>query len=266
MKIASKSLIIAALAIICVLVAITAPYFLGHLWTSGTSKQKSILVLSGAGLMNPVNELIDMYEEREGVNVEVDYGGSGEEFSKLSMGIGDVFIPGAYYYMEIAIENGYVIPETVVNITLHIPVIAVPKGNPKNIGGLEDLLKPGVRLAMANPKAAAIGKVARKIFEKNGLDDELMEKYERGEMVEAPTANQLLLYVATGQVDAAIIWEDMVTWAQSKKKVEIIEIPREMNIIKTIPAAVTVYAKEHGVYEEAKKFVEFISTGEGLEI
>ncbi len=231
-----------------------------------TYNEKTLIVLCGAGLMKPMNELVKMFEDKYHVKIEVDYGGSGELFAKLEMGIGDVFVPGSYYYIKIAQEKGLIIPSTIVNITLHIPVIAVPAGNPAHIHSLRDLLKPGIRIAIGNPKACAIGRVTIKIFKKNGLYSLFIEKLKRGEIVEAPTVNQLLLYVVTGQVDAAIIWEDLATWPQSKGKIEIIHIPANENIIKTIAAAVTIYAKRDGNLNIAEKFVKFISSSEGLKI
>lgn len=236
--------------------------------TTTTTSEKTIVlyVLSGAGLMKPMNELIQQFQQKYGVKVVVDYGGSGEIFAKLKMGQGDVFVPGSYYYAEQALKDNFIIPSTLVNITKHIPVIGVPVDNPANIHNLTDLLEPGFKIAIGDPRACAIGKVAYKIFKKNGLWDNFEEKMKRGEVILAPTVNQLLLYLVTGQVKAAIIWEDLATWSQAHGKVEIIEIPPSENIIKTIPAAVTVYAEKNGKLKIAEEFVEFISSSEGLKV
>ncbi|MCD6323847.1 MAG: extracellular solute-binding protein, partial [Desulfurococcales archaeon] len=68
-----------------------------------------IVVLSGAGLMKPMNELISSYQNETGIEVQVVYGGSGEILAQLKSGKGDVFIPGAYYYMEAAAKNGLIL-------------------------------------------------------------------------------------------------------------------------------------------------------------
>ena len=223
---------------------------------------KTITVLCGAGLMKPMNELIQNFENKTGAKVEVHYGGSAELFGILTTTGGDVFIPGAYKYTADAMKRGFILNDTVKNITYHIPVIAVPKGNPKNIKGLEDLAKPGVRVVIGDPKACAIGKVAKKILEKNHL----WENVSKNIVVETPTVNQLLIYIATNQADAAIIWEDMVTWAESKGKIEVVEIPKDKNIIKTIPTAVTIYAQKDNNLEVAKAFNDYISSDEAKEI
>ncbi len=217
---------------------------------------QTLTVCSGAGLMKPMNGLISLFENETGAKVEVHYGGSSEIFGVLQTTCGcDVFIPGAWYYTEGAMKKGYILNDTVRNVTEHVPVIAVPKGNPKGIHSLEDLAKPGVRVVLGDPKACAIGKVAKKILEKNGLWDEVKPNV----VVFTPTVNQILIYIATGQADAAIIWEDMVTWAQAKGKIEVIQIPGEQNSIKTIPTAVTTCAKKDGHVEVAKAFNEFVA-------
>ena len=217
---------------------------------------QTVVVCSGAGLMKPMNEIISLFENETGAKVEVHYGGSAEIFSMLQTTCGcDVFIPGAWYYTEQAMKKGYILNNTVRNVTEHIPVIAVPEGNPKGIHSLKDLAKPGVRVVLGDPKACAIGKVAKKILEKNGLWEEVKPNV----VVFAPTVNQLLVYLTTGQADAAIIWEDMVTWAQAKGKVEVIPIPPDENMIKTIPTAVTACAEKDGHLKVAEAFNEFVA-------
>ncbi|EHP83841.1 molybdate ABC transporter substrate-binding protein [Methanotorris formicicus] len=223
---------------------------------------KTITVLCGAGLMKPMNELIQNFENETGAKINVHYGGSSELFGVLATTGGDIFIPGAYKYTEDAMKKGIILNDTVKNITYHIPVIAVPEGNPKNIRSLEDLAKPNVKVVMGDPNACAIGKVAKKILEKNHL----WENVSKNIVVKTPTVNQLLIYIATDQADAAIIWEDMVTWAESKGKVEVVEIPKDKDIIKTIPTAVTIYAKKDSNLEVAKAFNDYISSDKAKEI
>jgi len=171
----------------------------------------------------------------------------------------DVLIPGAEKYTEDALKNGWVLEETIQKMVLHVPVLAVPKGNAAGIKGLEDLARPGVKVSIGDPKAPAIGRVARKILQKNGL----WEKVTPNIVVYAPTVNQLLIYVALKQVDGAIIWGDLVTWAEGKGKLEVIRIPKEQNIIKTIPTAVCTSAPHK---ERALEFNKYVASGEGMAI
>jgi molybdate transport system substrate-binding protein len=219
-----------------------------------------LIIYSGAGLIKPMEEMRADFADRYGVSVDVHYGSSGEIFSQVAAGQPcDVLIPGAEKYTEDALKNGWVIEETIKKMVLHVPVIAVPHGNPANITCLEDLAKPGVRVSIGDPKAPAIGRVAKKMLTKNKLWDEVTPNI----AVYAPTVNQLLIYVALKQVDAAIIWGDLVTWAEGKGKLEVVKIAKEKNIIMTIPTAVCTKTPNKNI---ALKFNEYVSSEEGMEI
>ncbi|UCD58889.1 MAG: molybdate ABC transporter substrate-binding protein [Candidatus Hydrogenedentota bacterium] len=228
---------------------------------SGGDKGVDVLdVFCGAGLMKPMEEIRMEFGSRYGVDVVVHYGGSGELLGQLALEqTCDVFIPGAKKYIGDAAGNGWIADGTVRDIARHIPVIAVASGNPKEINTLDDMTKPGVTVALGDPDACAIGRLAREIFEKNAL----VERIRRNIKVRAPTVNQLLLYVALGQADAAIIWEDMALWAQGAGELTIVPIPDERNVIRTVSTAVTTRSRNRGL---AERFNEFVVSDEARSI
>jgi molybdate transport system substrate-binding protein len=72
--------------------------------------------------------------------------------------------------------------------------------------------------------------------------------------------NELIVYIAMGQADAAINWWDTVKFVE---KIEVIEIPRAQNLIKVIPIGVTTFSTHPST---AKKFVDFCASEEGKAI
>ncbi|THB64196.1 MAG: molybdate ABC transporter substrate-binding protein [Gammaproteobacteria bacterium] len=219
-----------------------------------------LLVLSGAGLIKPVEEIVKKFSTNNGVVIKVKYGGSGELLGQLSLGnMGDVFIPGAEKYVYDAGKNGWIDESSITKLVKHIPVIAVPFGNPKKINGIEDLAGEGVVLAIGDVDACAIGRISKKIFKKSGLQQKVAGNIK----VSAPTVNQLLMYVIMNQVDATIIWEDMVSWSESRQKLSVVEIDQKSNIIKTISAGVINNSPNA---ELSKKLVTFMKSPEGYEI
>jgi molybdate transport system substrate-binding protein len=219
-----------------------------------------LMIFSGAGLIKPMEEMRQNFEQKHSISIDIHYGGSGEIFACLAAGrAADVFIPGAEKYTYDALKNGWIIEETIHKLVLHEPIIVVPKGNPADVKGLMDLTNPGVKIAVGDPKAPAIGRVTQKIFEKNGIS----EKINPNITVLAPTANQLLIYVALQQVDAAINWKDLTTWAEGKGKIEVVPIAKKQNIIMTIPTAVCTNAPNK---ELALQFNDYISSEEGMKI
>jgi len=219
-----------------------------------------LMIFSGAGLIKPMEEMRTNFEKEQNVTADVHYGSSGEIFAGVAAGQPcDVLIPGAEKYTEDALKNGWVIGNTITKLVRHIPVIAVPKGNPAGIKGFMDLTREGVRVAIGDPKAPAIGRVAKKMLQKAGTWDQVTPNIE----VYAPTVNQLLIYVALKQVDAAIIWGDLVTWAEGKGKLEVVPIEKQYNMIKTIPTAVCTNSANRDL---AYKFNDYIASDEGMRI
>ena len=158
-----------------------------------------------------------------------------------------------------AVKNGWIDQSTMKNIVKHVPIIMVPGGNPAGIKVLDDLARPGVKVALCDPKAAAIGKVSKKMLEEANL----FEGVKPNVAVFAPTANQLLVYIALGQADAAINWLDVTTWAEGKGKIEVVRIDDARNMIKTIPTAVHVSAVNNPL---AIKLNDYIASEEGMAI
>lgn len=226
----------------------------------GSCLAADLLIYSGAGLMKPMEQLRTDFENSRNVSVDVHYAGSGEIFGRLGMGqCCDVFIPGADKYVQLAVHKGLIQKDSVHKLVKHVPVIAVPMHNPAQVQALEDLGQPGIEVALGDVKACAIGGLGKKILQKNNL----YEQVKKNTVVLGPTVNQLLLYVATGKVDAAIIWKDLVSWAEGKGKIKAIRIPEEQNIIKTIPSAVTICSENPGL---ATEFNAYISSEEGLRV
>jgi molybdate transport system substrate-binding protein len=223
----------------------------------GEDSARELTVCSGAGLIKPVEELRAAFERERGVRVVANYAGAGELMAQLAVEQRcDVFLPGASKYVEDADSRGWIGEGTIRDLVLHVPAIAVPRDNPARIRGLADLARPGVRVAVGDPTACAIGRVARAIFERNGIGDEVGDNL----AVMAPTVNQLLIYVALREVDAAIVWLDMAAWSERQDKLSIVEIPREQNAIKTIATAVAAHSDRR---ELAREFNDFIASPAG---
>ncbi|RLG28894.1 molybdate ABC transporter substrate-binding protein, partial [Methanosarcinales archaeon] len=62
------------------------------------------------------------------------------------------------------------------------------------------------------------------------------------------------------QADASIIWGDLVV---ASEKMELVEIPREQNIIKIIPIGTLMFSEKK---DTATKFVDFVASPEGKAI
>lgn len=214
-----------------------------------------LLVYSGAGLKNAMEDIKTAYEAEHNVTIEYVYAGSTQLISQIELsGKGDVFIVGSQSAYDQAKEDGYA-SETYYQVAHHTPCIAVQKGNPKGIQSLEDLTAAGITVILGDPEANAIGETAKKIIEKNSLsaiNDNVVSM--------AATVNEIVTQISSGQADAGIVTMDNV---HDNADIEIIEIPDDQNIDQVIPVC-TLTMSENA--EAAQSFVDFIASAEGKQI
>jgi len=218
------------------------------------SSDEKLLVYCGAGMREPMDEIAQVFEEKENIAVYYTYGGSNTLLSQIELtGTGDIYMPGATYYFDAAKEKGYVDEEMLV--VYHVPVIATPKGNPAGITSLEDLGNEGVSVILGDPEACAIGKLSDKILEKNNLTDLVIPNI----VGRTATVNEICIDISLEQVDAGITWEDLY----NPESMEIVYIPNDENIVKIVPiGCLSVSTNKEG----AQKFIEFVTSEEGKEI
>lgn len=139
-----------------------------------------------------------------------------------------------------------------------IPVILVPKGNPKAIQSLQDLAKPGLRLGLGNPDACAIGQTCVKLFQKNAIPLDAIEKNTK---VKTLTVNELGVQVKLGQIDATIVWDAIAAYYADTA--DAIPIPRDKNIVSQVAISLLNSARDRDL---AMKFLDFLTGPAGQAI
>jgi len=164
-------------------------------------KPVPIPVFCAAGLRQPIEAAAKAYD----APVELQYGGSQTLLANAEVSRrGDLFIPADDSYLQAARTKG--LAAEALPLARMAPVLAVAKGNPKGIREIADLLKPGVKLAQANPEAAAVGKLVRQALEKRGQWAPVKEKT----LVFKPTVNDVANDLKLGTVDAGFVWDATV--------------------------------------------------------
>ncbi len=173
-----------------------------------TSAKKSLMIYCAAGVKSAIEPLAKAYERDYGVAIHIQYGGSGTLLSSLQVsGAGDLFLAGDASYIEIAAKKGLT-DEVLPLATIH-PVLVVGKGNPKNIRSIEDLLRNDIRICLANPDSAAIGKQTVETLKKQNLWEKVSENT-RLHGVFKPTVNDIANDLKLGSADAGIIFDNLL--------------------------------------------------------
>jgi len=213
-------------------------------------------LFAGAGMRQPIEQLVKNFRENEGVDVYVDYGGSGHLMARiLASGRGDLFMPGAFFYIEELDQKGLIYSFR--PVVAHTPVVGVNRERADLIKSFEDLAKPGIRLALGDPKAMAFGRLASDILKRSGLQEAILKNV----VVYGVTVKQLALYVARGDVDASIIGR--ADAFQFKKDILIVPIPNSFFQAETIAIAVL---KNSAQRPEALRFQSYMSSPEAVEV
>ena len=222
-----------------------------------TSKETELLLFCGAGLRPPVSELAETFGRENGIKVISDYAGAEVLLSKIKLGSqGDLYIPGDREFICRAAEEGLILYQK--SVCYFVPTILVQKGNPKKISSLDDLIKPGIKLGLGHPHNLPVGRIAKKIFEKNTIS---WRDVERNLKFQSATVNVLGIQIQAGALDAVIVWDAMARYYSEYG--EEVPIPVGRNVISTVDVGVLKFTKHR---ELAEKFVAFLTSGRGQEI
>jgi len=239
---------------VAIFLVILAPMII--LGSSCSPAPSKLSIFAAAGAKPPLDEICQKFGGEYGTTVEVSYGGGGEVLSQMTLSrSGDVYVAPEQRFMETAREKQAIDPKTIKSIAYMIPVIAVQKGNPKNILTLADLAKPGVQVAITRPETTLLGKYAPEIFEKACL----AEAIEKNIVTEAVRPDSLLTMLVMGQVDAGIIWH--FYQIQAPDQIEnIYLLPEQLTGIGEMQVAVSTYSQDKKM---AQRFIDFITSENG---
>jgi molybdate transport system substrate-binding protein len=174
-----------------------------------------ILLFSGGVNRPAVQITIQEFMDREGVSVSTVYNGCGILVAQMKAGER----PDAYFACDVSfmtqVADVFTDEE---NISQTAMVIVTPKGNPDKVATLEDLIKPGLQLGMANPKQSALGALTERLLDEMGIRDSFMKNVRS----QTPTADLLINQIRTGSLDAVVVYE--ANTSQVRDVLEVIPI------------------------------------------
>jgi len=254
-----KLISIILLVITCIITPVIA-IGCGKGTSSAPVTAEELLIFATAGTKPAIDEISELYEQKYGAKITVNYGGGGEVLSGMIIAkAGDIYIAPEQRFMDSAKKQGAIDGKiTATNLAYMIPVIGVKKGNPQNIQSVVDLAKPGIKIVMGNPETTILGVIAPEIIQKAALDQAVKENV----VTNAPQVTSMVAMLKMNQVDAGFIWHYFGT--TSAGDIDIIWIPREyITGIGEIQAAVSTYSRN---LKTAEHYINFLISPEGKEI
>ena len=211
-----------------------------------------LLVFSGAGLANPVQEIADTFAAETGCTPQIVFAPTGQLIAQIqTTQEGDIIIAGAVD--ELANMKEEEVTSTI-ELVKHIPVLAVAAGNPKGITSVADVGAEGITVLFPDPETTPIGKIAVKAFKEAGV-------YEKIDIAaNTTTAANAMTAMAEGNADAAILWKEN---AATNSNIEILDAPEMEKYIKIVPICELSYSAN----EAARvAFVEYMQSETALNI
>lgn len=215
---------------------------------------KRLTVFAGSASKPPTEEAIRLFEKKRGVKVYATFGGSGYVLSQMILSrMGDIYFPGSSDYMEKAKKEGYVYEDTERIIVYLVPAINVQRGNPENIKDLKDMLRPGLRIAIANPDGVCVGAYAVEIVEKSLTPTE-KRAFRKNLVNYTASCTRTATAISLRMVDAVMGWRVFEYW--DPERIKTVPLRKEEIIrIGYIPIAVSRYTHNKKL---AQEFINFM--------
>lgn len=219
---------------------------------SGGAPTGSITVLAAASLTGSFTEIgTDFEAAHPGTKVTLSFGPSSGLATAITGGApADVFASASQKNMDSVTEAGLASGDKA--FVRNVMEIAVPPANPAGVTRLEDLAKPGVKVALCQAQVPC-GTVAAKVFANAGLHVTPVSQ--------EVDVKAVLTKVQLGEVDAGVVYVTDVRAAADK--VRGIEIPAEVNASTTYPIAALTRAPNPSL---AAAFVEYVLSPDGQKV
>jgi molybdate transport system substrate-binding protein len=226
--------------------------------TFAQATQLDLTVSAAVSLQDALEAIKPIYEQKKtAVNITYNFGSSGSLQQQIEQGAPvDIFISAAAKQMDALEAKNLLLPGTRRDLLKNQVVLIVPKDNTA-IASFEDLGTDALtQIALGEPESVPAGKYAEEILTSLGILDAVTPKAVYGKDV-----RQVLNYVATGNVDAGIVY---VSDAQASDDVKVVATASEDSHSPVIyPIAVL---KDSVNPEAANELEDFLFTPEAQTI
>jgi molybdate transport system substrate-binding protein len=245
---AASNTLLAIVAVVALLAVLAAGLFGRSKRTIQSNPQQPLVVYCAASNKSVLEAIRGDYEKEFGTELQIQYGASQTLLAALEVaGAGDLYLPADDSYLELARGRKLLAHEY--PLATMRAVVAVPKGNPKGILRLDDLLRDGITSAQAMPEAAAIGKLTRDALLASGQWEKLHAKT----TVYKTTVNEVANDVKVGAVDAGIVFDAVL---HDYASLEAVVIPELAEVKANVAVAVLGASAQP---RQAKHFARYLA-------
>ena len=223
------------------------------------TEEKELIIFCGITMISPVKELMGVYEKKTGIKSTMSYGGSKDLLNSLMVNkTGDLYFPGSESLFAEADRTGLLKERKVVGINQ--TALFVHKGNPKGLtGDLDDLLRPGLRIAIGHPDLGSVGREAFEMLTRKGIYDKVVA----ASAMLLPDSKALSAALREDKLDVVLNWKAAYSTGDNANFMDMLPIPDKDAKRHELTMAVTAYS---GYPEAAQQFLELCVSPEGRAI
>ena len=226
------------------------------MWIKLTNKieilQPVTLNISAASSLANVIKAIDtVYTQvNPNVTISLNTAASGTLQTQIENGApADIFLSAATAQMDNLQKENLLINTTRKNLLYNNLVMIVPNGSTLGLTSFSDLtLAKVTKIAMGDPKSVPAGTYAQAAFDELGITAQIQSK-----LILGANVTQVLTYVASGNVDAGLVYS---TDALSSNQVKVVaQAPADINAQIVYPAAILQTCKNTAA---AQAYLDFL--------
>jgi molybdate transport system substrate-binding protein len=231
------------------------------LFSLGLEARPTLRFFCGVTMASAMLEAKQAFEQKHHCTITIIQGGSKNLCKSIeTTHSGDLFLPGESSYIDRCGEEGYVLYKK--EVGFNRLAIFVPKGNPKGIKNLNDLLRKDLLTTLGNPDTCSIGKMAEETLLRYGGGLFLNRvKYNLG--LYAADSRDMIRMLVRGEADVGLSGVATHNTPMIRQKSDIIPICDLYAQPQNLVIAVLRFSDHPKL---AQAFVDYLTSSSGLEI
>jgi molybdate transport system substrate-binding protein len=211
------------------------------------SKSGELVILCGSSFPQPMEQLCSELTAQTGIKVATTIAGSEDFLPLVKAGQkGDVLVTHDPYLDYVADANALA---DHVEVGFVAPVLVVQKDNPQSIKSIEDLARPGLKVALTDPQYSTCGEMVFALLEKKGIKDAVMKNVENRL---TKGHSNIGTFLKTQAIDAGIMWNGVAH--TFKDSLDVVKTPYEYDEETRVHIMSLSYSRQP---ELLKQFIEF---------
>ncbi len=220
-----------------------------------------LLLYCGITMYQPIKKISNLIEKKYHCKINIIQGGSKDLYDSIKFSkMGDIFLPGSESYVKQCEKDKIIMDKRLVGYNQ--AAIFIQKDNPKNIKGLDDLLREDISTILCDPQSGSIGAMTEKILKKFKGEDFFNKAYAKAVEIGTDSRN-LNSVLIDKQADMTINWIATAYWKENRKFIDIIKLDDKLAPKQKLVISILKFTKYPDI---AKAIIEYASSKNGMKI